>query len=410
MTGKGDENATRTSSQSKRVYVGNLAWSVQSEDLVEFFEQTHHLPVTNVRVLQGPDGRSKGCAIAEFETIESAQQACLTLNDLEFHGRQIFIREDREKRSTVVPASDSQSRRVYVGNLGWNVSWQALKDHMRGADADGEEGEELQVVFAQIIADTKSGRSKGCGIVEYATEEQAQIAIERFTHSELQGRAIFVREDRENSNETYIPGKGADVSSRNTSVYVWNLTYGTSWQDLKDHMRRAGNVNSVTLLENSENGSSAGCGIVVYQKPAEAARAIRELNKSELNGRPIQIRPDYKGGHPGGNSNAGRFGGRGGRGRAGGGRGFSGLENPRAGDVSSGKQVFVANLSYDTTRQDLENHFKQCGQIESANTTARKGFGMVRFTSSEEAQAAIEHLHGVELQGRPLEVRLDKKA
>ena len=41
------------------------------------------------------------------------------------------------------------------------------------------------------------GRSKGCGLVEYSAPEEAQRAIQELNDTELMGRMIFVREDRE---------------------------------------------------------------------------------------------------------------------------------------------------------------------------------------------------------------------
>jgi len=454
------ETGAAVASRSKRVYVGNLAWSVTSQLLKEFFEQQDQpLAVARADVLQTSNGRSKGCAIVEFATAEVAKKACLTMNDVEFHGRPIFVREDREESAAaatpsaaraapatggtgaVVPPT-SQSKRVYVGNLSWSVTWQSLKDHMRQAG---------EVVHAQIISESNTGRSKGCGIVEYATEEEAQKAIDTLTHSELQGRAIFVREDREKvpaagppttsagipadapppssssagggrggrgggaprSTPAAAPSPAASTSGSvpGTSVYVWNLSYETTWQELKDHMRQKGNVNSATILNNAQ-GKSAGCGVVVFQKPSDSARAIRELQDSELNGRPIKLREDQKSGGAGSpappsTGGAGRGGGRGGGrtsdGRGGGGRGGGMMETGE----SSGLQVFVANLSYDTTWQSLKDHFKQCGEVERANT--RRGVGTVRFTKKEDAQTAIDTLNGIELEGRALEVRLDLK-
>ena len=52
---------------------------------------------------------------------------------------------------------------MYVGNLSWNVRWPELKTHMLQAG---------RVVFADVLQD--DGRSKGCGIVRYATAEEAQ--------------------------------------------------------------------------------------------------------------------------------------------------------------------------------------------------------------------------------------------
>jgi RNA recognition motif-containing protein len=317
--------------RGRRVYVGNLAWEVSWQDLKDHMKTTG-LDAVRANIMQTPDGRSKGCGIVEFATPEGAEQAVLTLNDTELHGRQIFVREDREDGRPSASFSQSgaggggagggggqrfsageqsQSRRVYVGNLSWDVAWQDLKDHMRQAG---------EVLHAEVIMEL-NGRSKGCGIVEFATDEAALEAITVLTDTELKGRMIFVREDRETSSQGGHPG-GAGGRMQNTSVYVWNLAPETSWQDLKDHMRKAGNVDSATIMSNPA-GESIGCGIVVFQKAQEASRAIRELQNSEVHGRPMFLRKDR--------AQAGRGGGRGfGSGR-GSGRGYGGRGRGRGG-------------------------------------------------------------------------------
>lgn len=47
-------------------------------------------------VLTGADGRSQGCAIVEFASIEDAAKAITTFNNTEFNGRPMLVREDRE--------------------------------------------------------------------------------------------------------------------------------------------------------------------------------------------------------------------------------------------------------------------------------------------------------------------------
>jgi RNA recognition motif-containing protein len=439
-------NAAPDGAKNCRVYVGNLAWDVSWQDLKDHFKDAG-LDVKLANVMAGPDGRSKGCGIVEFMTPEMAQKAVLTMNDTDFNGRQIFVREDREgpgpagagaaATNTRSFGSDegAQSRRVYVGNLSWDVAWQDLKDHMR------ECGE---VVHAEVITEA-NGRSKGCGIVEYATAEEASQAVATLTDTELKGRMIFVREDRETSSGAFPGaaatgggggGRGAGGNAKGTSVYVWNLSYETSWQDLKDHMRAAGNVDNATILTGPD-GRSIGCGIVVYQHPKEAARAIRELQNSELNERPLYVREDRvqggggRGGRTGGRG-SGRDGGRGGRGA---GRGppreFRGGATPTGGDPldgelrtprgeprggeSSGTQLFISNLSFDTSWQNLKDHFRQCGEVEHVNVMEgpggrKKGVGTVRMSSAAAAQEAVAKLNGVELDGRNLEVRVDQRA
>ncbi|CAB9509256.1 Uncharacterized RNA-binding protein C328.05 [Seminavis robusta] len=422
--------------RSCRVYVGNLSWNVSWQDLKDHMKSTG-LEVARANIMTTPDGRSKGCGIVEFTNPEGAQQAVNTLNDTELQGRNIFVREDREDRNgpgpsgnsrgggggstgsgqhRFTPGAQSQSRRVYVGNLSWDVRWQDLKDHMRQAG---------EVLHAEVICEN-NGRSKGCGIVEFSTAPEAQEAIAKLTDSQLKGRLIFVREDRETSSGGASGFQGH--RSDNSSVYVWNLSYETSWQDLKDHMRKAGNVDQATILSDSQ-GNSIGCAVVVYQRPQEAARAIRELQNSELHGRDIYLREDrnhgavgggrHHGGDRGGHGHHHHHGGRGGhrgggRGHGGGGRGHGDDDKGNNHGHGGGFLLFVNNLSYETSWQDLKDHFRQCGDVERAevmtNAEGRsKGFGTVRFMKEKEAEAAIERLNGQELQGRTLEVRYDNK-
>ena len=82
-----------------------------------------------------------------------------------------------------------QNKRVFVGNLSYGVAWQDLKDHMKQAG---------EVIYCDIIPEPDNASfSKGCGLVEFGSAEEAQTAIETLTDTELKGRAIFVREDRE---------------------------------------------------------------------------------------------------------------------------------------------------------------------------------------------------------------------
>ena len=66
-----------------------------------------------------------------------------------------------------------------------------------------------EVVFADIFR-TEAGHSKGCGVVEYATEAEAQTAISTLNETTLEGtdRPIFVREDRFDFSEPFARGRG----------------------------------------------------------------------------------------------------------------------------------------------------------------------------------------------------------
>jgi cold-inducible RNA-binding protein len=75
-------------------------------------------------------------------------------------------------------------------------------------------------------------------------------------------------------------------------------------------------------------------------------------------------------------------------------------------------RLFVGNLSYQTTENDLQDYFSQAGAVTSANlmldkaTGRSRGFAFVEFATSEEANKAVEQFHNKEFQGRTLTVNI----
>ena len=72
--------------------------------------------------------------------------------------------------------------------------------------------------------------------------------------------------------------------------------------------------------------------------------------------------------------------------------------------------IFVGNLSYQTTQEDLTAAFTQYGPVERVNivtdrdTGQPRGFAFVEMTNRTEAEAAITQLNGAELNGRAMNV------
>ena len=75
-----------------------------------------------------------------------------------------------------------------------------------------------------------------------------------------------------------------------------------------------------------------------------------------------------------------------------------------------GSKLYVGNLSFDTTDQELQQAFSEYGEIVSAivvkdqNTDRSRGFGFVEFAQESDAQKAKEGMNGKELSGRMLKV------
>jgi RNA recognition motif-containing protein len=73
-------------------------------------------------------------------------------------------------------------------------------------------------------------------------------------------------------------------------------------------------------------------------------------------------------------------------------------------------KLYVGNLAFQTTSEELQNLFAQAGTVESASvvedrdTGRSRGFAFVEMSTKEEATAAIDQFNGKEVGGRPLKV------
>ena len=121
-----------------------------------------------------------------------------------------------------------------------------------------------------------------------------------------------------------------------TKLYVGNLSFRTTGDELRDLFAQAGEVESATIIEDRETGRSRGFGFVEMATPEGAATAIEQFNGKDLGGRALTVneaRPKTdrgggggRGGYSGGGGNrsgygGGDYGGGGGYGNRGGGGG-----------------------------------------------------------------------------------------
>lgn len=75
-------------------------------------------------------------------------------------------------------------------------------------------------------------------------------------------------------------------------------------------------------------------------------------------------------------------------------------------------RLFVGNLSYQTMENDLQEYFSQAGVVTSVNlmldkfTGKSRGFAFIEYSTSEEANKAVEMFHSKDFQGRALTVNI----
>ncbi|HTH20395.1 MAG TPA: RNA-binding protein [Candidatus Udaeobacter sp.] len=125
-----------------------------------------------------------------------------------------------------------------------------------------------------------------------------------------------------------------------TKLYVGNLAFQTTSQELQELFAQAGTVESASVVEDRDTGRSRGFAFVEMSTKEEAASAIEQFNGKEVGGRALKVneaKPRENRGGGGGRGFGGNRGGgggygggrNGGGGNRGGGGGYGGSREPR---------------------------------------------------------------------------------
>ncbi|KAF8923482.1 hypothetical protein BGZ58_002901 [Dissophora ornata] len=360
-------------------------------------------PVAHADVLLGSDGRSKGCGVVEYQNADDAKEAIRKLNDVMLLGRPVFVREDRESEARIgfsggrgsgLPPSrgtESGTRQVYVANLPYSVNWKDMKDLFRRAGP----------VDRADVFTTTDMRSKGSGTVLFERSGDVSRAVSMFNGFEWHGRRIEVRE----------VGK---VQLIFTDIWFlmqgdFGLLIATCGTDDKfgppaGGATRSSSKNEPAPARGSSRGedfgrggsSSFGGDSFSYGNGGHG-----DYNRHESSSSSSRPQHDLYDGSSRTSRHASNY-------------------NDIAMDVSipsgpaagSGDQIYIRNLPFTTTEQDLRDLFRTCGPIRMTEIIMEggrpKGSGVVRFEMFESADKAVAKFNGYKYGGRPLEIMYDR--
>src|SRR5258708_7458267 len=121
-----------------------------------------------------------------------------------------------------------------------------------------------------------------------------------------------VHRSHSDSQLLFIPKQGKGISM-STKLYVGNLAFQTTSQELQELFASAGTVESAAVVEDRDTGRSRGFGFVEMSTKEEGAAAISQFNGKEVNGRALNVNEAKPRENRGGGGGRG-FGGGGGRG------------------------------------------------------------------------------------------------
>jgi RNA recognition motif-containing protein len=107
------------------------------------------------------------------------------------------------------------------------------------------------------------------------------------------------------------PKEGKGKETMTMKLYVGNLSFDTSSNDLQTMFAQAGTVESVSLIEDRETGRSRGFGFVEMSTKEEGAAAIAQFNGKDLGGRALNVNEakprEDRGGGGGGRNGGSRY-------------------------------------------------------------------------------------------------------
>lgn len=181
------------------------------------------------------------------------------------------------------------------------------------------------------------------------------------------------------------------------SVFVGNLTYYSTPEDLRSYFATIGDVVRADII--TSRGHHRGMGTVEFTNTRDVDEAIRQLDGSNFMDRVIFVRQD----HPPPSNGRERH---------------SRRETSSSNKYENNMKTYVLNISNlpsSINWQALKDMFKECGPVVHADVEVdgsrnSKGFGTVIYDDIEIAHRAIEKYNGFEIEGKVLTVSLDDES
>src|SRR5215213_6801213 len=134
-------------------------------------------------------------------------------------------------------------------------------------------------------------------------------------------------------------------------LYVGNLSFQTSSEDLRDLFSQAGTVESASVVEDRDTGRSRGFGFVEMATREEGEAAIQQFNGKEFGGRNLNVNEARPREDRGGGGGRGGFGGGGNRGGGGGGGGRGGYGGGGGGGRGGAGGNFLRVIPWTTAKR-----------------------------------------------------------
>jgi nucleolin len=303
--------------------------------------------------------------------------------------------------------SESESEASSASTVSSENESEASSSEESGSEADSdesfssEEEEDSDASSDQDSDDDESETSSDKASDDEdsdASEEDVSEASEEEVSEASEEEPEFKQPEKKQMKSSSSSESKNVESNADATIFVGNLAWDATEQDVTDFFQGCGPIRQVRLLRDRNNGRSRGIAYVDFESASGVSAAFEKKGK-DLLGRPVNIdRANSAAPHQSGKFNS-----------SGDNSGASSRSSSPSHKSNPTPTLFVGNLSYNTTETTLSEVFSSFGpvlltRIPTDQNRKSRGFGYVQFKSTEHAQAAMDAPR-LEVDGRF--VRLD---
>ncbi len=404
---KNAEPAEESIGESGRIYVRNLSYTCDENDLRELFAKygtlsEFHMPIDSYTK------KPKGFAFVTFMFPEHAVKAFAELDRIDFQGRLLHL----------IPAKAKPDKVELPFSIDDGSSFKKKKEAEKKAQANSSHQWNTLFIGANAVADVMSRKfniKKSQLLADSNTDDSIAVRM-------ALGETQIVNEMRRFllQNGVRLKSFGETETQRSKNVIlVKNLPANTTSDEISSIFSKFGLVMRVVL---PPNGVTA---IVEMQEPNEAKIAFKKLAYNNFKHHPLYLEwapnnvfkdssddtiddeeeeaIDLEEKNIDNETNVKSD------------ENYLDAELEPEDDTT----IFVKNLNFDTNEEDFKNHFAKCGQIHSATIAYKKdtgkgllsmGYGFVQFVYKKSAQKALKEMQHSLLDGHSLELKISNRA
>ncbi|CAH8357339.1 unnamed protein product [Eruca vesicaria subsp. sativa] len=296
------------------VLVANLSpQTTKISDIIDFFRSK----VVSVRLIVNCEGEHVGYCFVEFASAEEANKALEKKNRRYLHDHEIFLMRGFYETPTS-SVETVRNKTLYVDSLSSQTEISDIIDFFKDVG-------EVVHVRSFVKGKSEDERLRFC-VVEFASSNQAEMALEKKNGESLHGCKIFLKAVKTGPNRRSHPNHCKDhklwyedylrqesllsdveeldeetpeeIAVRDKTVFVANITLDIRKSQIINFFKDVGEVVSVRLIVD-QKGKRVGCGFIEFASAEEATKAVEEKNGARFfvsvakKGRQYPFRPNY---------------------------------------------------------------------------------------------------------------------